>query len=104
MICGEYRHAWADSDYACRVERAGFAIVGAGFVGTTEWHPLRPSLVGKGFSQRWRLLFDPKGWNLHDLWVYRRRNWSVFFAVVSVIHMFFHVLFSRRERKEHKGL
>ncbi len=100
MICSEYRHAWADSDYAYRVERAGFAIVGAGFVGTTEWHPLRPSLVGKSLSERCRLLFDPKGWNLHDLWVYRRRNWSVFFAVASVIHMIFHVLFSRVEHVE----
>ena len=93
-ICGEYSHAWADSDYACQVNHAGFAIVGAGVVGITEWHPLRPSLAGKSLAERWRLLFDPKGWNLHDLWLYRRRNWSVFYAVASVVHMAFHVLFS----------
>ena len=97
MICGEYSHAWADSDYACQVKRAGFVIVGAGDVGITEWRPLRPSLAGKSLAERWRLLFDPKGWNLHDLWHYRRRNWSVFYAVASVVHMAFHVLFSRAE-------
>lgn len=100
MICGGYSHAWADSDYACQVKRAGFAIVGTGVVGTTKWHPLRPSLAGKSLVERWRLLFDPKGWNLHDLWLYRRRNWSVFHAVASVIHMVFHVLFSREEHVE----
>ena len=103
MICGGYSHAWADSDYACQVKRAGFAIVGAGVVGTTEWHPLRPSLAGKSLVERWRLLFDPKGWNLHDLWLYRRRNWSVFLAVASVVHMAFHVLLSRTEHIERVG-
>lgn len=97
MICGEYAHAWADSDYALRVKKFGFPIVGAGEIGTTEWHPLRPSLAGKSLAERWRLLFDPKGWNLHDLWLFRRRNWPVFHAVVSVVHMAFHVLFSRAE-------
>lgn len=97
MICGEYSHAWADSDYACQVNHAGFAIVGAGDVGTAEWHPLRPSLAGNSLVQRWRLLFAPKGWDLHDLWLYRCRNWSVFHAVASVVHMACHVLFSRAE-------
>ena len=92
MICGEYSHAWADSDYACQAKRAGFAIIGAGVVGTTEWHPLRPALAGKSFAERWRLLFDPKGWNLHDLWLYRRRNSSVIHSVASVVHMLFYVL------------
>ncbi len=95
MICGEYSHAWADSDYACQVKRAGFPIVCAGVVGTTEWHPLRPSLAGRSLAERWRLLFDPKGWNLHDLWLHRRRNSSVIRAFASVVHMVFHVLLGR---------
>ena len=100
MICGEYSHAWADSDYACQVKRAGFTIVCAGVVGTTEWHPLRPSLAGKSFVERCRLLSDPKGWNLHDLWLYRCRNWSVFHAVASAVHMACHVIFYRAEHVE----
>ena len=100
MICGEYCHAWADSDYACRVKKAGCAILEGGNIGTTEWHPIRPQLAGKSLLERWHLLFDPKGWNLHDLWLYRRRNWSTLHAVVSVVHMFLHVLFSRIEHVE----
>ena len=100
MICGEYAHAWADSDYALQVRKSAFPIVDAGVVGSTEWHALRPSLVGRRLVERWRLLFDPKGWNLHDLWIYRRRNWSAFRALASVIHMVCHVLFCRAEKVE----
>lgn len=95
MICGDYAHAWADSDYAYNVRRAGFDIVGAGDVGAAESHPLRPSLVGKSLAERWRLLFDPKGWNLHDIWLYRRRNWGLISAITSCLHMTIHVLVAR---------
>lgn len=92
MICGEYAHAWADSDYALHARRAGFAVVGAGTVGTAEWHPLRPDLSAMTLAQRWRSLFDPKGWNLHDLWLYRRRNRGACRAVASAIHFVVHVI------------
>lgn len=95
VICGDYAHAWADSDYALRVRRAGFPLVSAGVVGTAEFHPLRPSLAGRTLRGRWRLLFDPKGWNLHDLWLYRRRNWNVAFAFLSCAHLVCHVLKGR---------
>ena len=93
MICGEYSHAWADGDYALQAKKAGFGVVGAGVVGTTsEWHPIRPSLEGKTLRERWRLLFDPKGWNVHDLWLYRKRNWNAAVAVVSCAHLILRVL------------
>ena len=98
MICGDYAHAWADSDYAYHVRRAGFPIVGAGVVGAAEWHPIRPDLSKMSFRERLDSLVDPKGWNIHDLWLYRCRNWSVYDAVVSVVHMTCHVLFSRAEK------
>lgn len=93
MLCGCYAHAWADSDYAYHVRRARFAIVGAGVVGEAESHPLRPDLANMNFGERLRSLFDPKGWSLHDLWLFRRRNWSAFHAVASVVHMTLHVIF-----------
>lgn len=96
LICGDYAHAWADSDYALRARRAGFPIVSAGIVGTAECHPLRPPLAGLSLRVRWRLLFDPKGWNLHDLWLYRRRNWNVVLACLSCIHFVCHVLKGER--------
>ena len=95
MLCGDYSHAWADSDYAYHVRRARFAIVGAGVVGAAESHPLRPDLSKMSFCERWHSLFDPKGWNLHDIWLYRRRNWGLISAITSCLHMTIHVLVAR---------
>ena len=95
-ICGDFAHAWADSDYAMRCRREDVPAVSAGVVGRAEGHPNRPSLRGKSLKARCRLLFDPKGWNLHDLWLYRRRNWGVAFAVASCIHMAIRVLLGDR--------
>ncbi len=93
MICGDYHHAWADSDYAQRAMKAQIEVVSVDSVGMSEWHPLRPTLTNKTLKERWNLLFEPKGWNLHDLWLYRKRNWNVFFAFVSCLHFICHVLF-----------
>lgn len=92
MICGDYAHAWADSDYAMRAKRAGVRVVSCGLVGRCEGHPNRPSLKGLLLRQRWAMLFNPKGWNLHDLWLYRRRNWGVLAALVSCVHLVCHVM------------
>lgn len=96
MICGEYSHAWADYDYAMMVRRAGIGVVSAGVAGRAEGHPNRPSLNGLSFKQRWRLLSDPKGWNVHDLWLYRRRNWGAVRALASCVHLALHVAWGER--------
>jgi len=96
MICGDYSHAWADYDYAAQAKRAGIGVVSAGVVGKAEWHPNRPGLMGMSLKQRLLLLRDPKGWNLHDLWLYRRRNWGIAAAVVSCMHLVLHVILGER--------
>lgn len=96
MICGDYSHAWADSDYAMKAKRGGVEVVSAGVVGRAEGHPNRPSLKGLTLRRRLSLLRDPKGWNLHDLWLYRRRNWGGFAAICSCVHLIFHVLIGER--------
>ena len=96
IICGEFAHAWADTDYAMRCKRAGVRVVEVENVGTTDSHDLRPALRGKTLRERWALLRDPKGWNVHDLWLYRRRNWGVCAAIVSSLHLIFHVLKGER--------
>ena len=95
-ICGEYSHAWADSDYAMMAKREGIDVVSAGVIGRAEGHPNRPSLKGVPFSKRMRLLRNPKGWNLHDLWLYRRRNWGLCVAAVSCAHLVLHVAWGER--------
>lgn len=96
LIDGGFQHAWADSDYALRCKRAGVSVVSGGLVGSCEGHPLRPSLKGLGLRARWSLLWNPKGWCLHDLWRYRRRNWGVCVAIVSSVHFMVHVLMGER--------
>ncbi len=96
MICGEYSHAWADSDYAMMAKRAGIDVVSAGVIGQAEGHPNRPDLKGVPFCKRMRLLGDPKGWNLHDLWLYRRRNWGLCVALASCAHLALHVMWGER--------
>lgn len=96
MICGGYSHAWADSDYAIKAKRAGIDVVSAGIVGRAESHPNRPRLKGLSLLQRLRLLHDPKGWNVHDLWLYRRRNFGLVVAVFSCLHLVVHVVMGER--------
>lgn len=96
MICGDYSHAWADSDYAMQAKRARIEVVSAGVVGKAEEHPNRPSLNGLSPRERVGMLRNPKGWNLHDLWLYRRRNWGYCAAIFSCLHMILHVLVGER--------
>ena len=96
MICGEYSHAWADSDYAILARKIGVRVVSAGVVGYAEGHPNRPRLTGLSLRERIKQLTDPKGWNLHDLWLYRRRNWGYCAAIASCAHMVVHILIGER--------
>ena len=96
MICGDYSHAWADSDYAMMAKRARIEVACAGVVGEAEGHPNRPSLKGVSLRKRIGMLRDPKGWNLHDLWLYRRRNWGFCAAISSCLHMIVHVIVGER--------
>jgi len=96
MLCGDYSHAWADSDYAMMAKRARIVVECAGVVGKAEGHPNRPSLKGVSLRGRIGMLHDPKGWNLHDLWLYRRRNWGFCAAISSYLHMIVHVIVGER--------
>lgn len=93
LICGGFRHAWGDIDYALRAQRAGVPVVSCGVVGTSSWHPMRPDPRKLNLRQRWATLFDPKGWCVHDVWLYRRRNFGFLQAVCSSVHLVLHVFF-----------
>ena len=96
MICGDYSHAWADSDYALLAKRARISVASAGVVGRAEGHPNRPSLKGLPLVERIKSLHNPKGWNLHDLWLYRRRNLGYCAAIASCAHLICHVVAGER--------
>ncbi len=96
VICGDYSHAWADSDYAMKAKRMGIGVESAGVVGKAEGHSNRPRLKGLSLKERMALLWHPKGWNVHDLWLYRRRNWGWVSAMFSCLHMVAHVVIGER--------
>ena len=96
MICGAYSHGWADSDYAMMAKRAGISVVSVGVMGKSDGHPNRPRLKGLSLKDRLKILWHPKGWNVHDLWMYRRRNWGYVVAIFSCLHMIVHVVISER--------
>ena len=97
MLYGGFSHAWADSDYAMRCRRMGVQIVEMDNIGMTRVHEMRPRLKGMSLSERVRSMRDPKGWNVHDVWLYRRRNWGLWTAVLSSIHMIAYVLWGGRK-------
>ena len=44
-----------------------------------------------------KLLFDPKGYNLHDAVLFRYRNWGVGMASVCIAHMLVRAVFNWNE-------
>ena len=98
-ICGVYHHAYGDHDYGLTAKRAGFPLrVSASFCGVCPQQPERyhwlkdHSLVG-----RFRLLGDPKGYNLHDAVLFRYRNWGIGMAAVCLCHMLARAVFNWNE-------
>lgn len=94
MISGEYRHAWADCDYAMRCRKCGVKWIDVDAVGDCGWHELRPSLRNRSVRERLALMGDPKGWCIADLWTFRKRNWGIMRAIASSSHLVLHLLFS----------
>ena len=44
-----------------------------------------------------KLLFDPKGYNLHDAVLFRYRNWGICMAMVCFCHMLARAVFNWNE-------
>lgn len=89
MVCPDYTHARADYDYAERLKKAGIPFYGSfNYVGTCRNDYVR-KMQGMPFCQRMKLLVRPSYWNLHDLWLIRRRHHGIMAAIVSCIHLIF---------------
>ena len=88
-ICNLYHHAYGDYDYSWMLRRAGVDVYAASaFLGVCPQQPARYiHLKGLKLAERIRALFNPKGFSLHDTFVYRRRNWGMMRAVISCVHV-----------------
>ena len=92
-----YHHGYGDNDYGLMAARAGFGPhLSTDFCGVCPAQPERyHEQSGKPLVERFRLLFDPKGYNLHDAVLFRYRNWGVGMAFLCVVHMIVKTLFGR---------
>lgn len=88
-ICGAYHHQYGDYDFGLHVLRSGMKLVSSTNVcGVCPQQPERYNRCrGKGLLQRVKLLADPRGYDLHDTFLYRWRNWGLCRAIVSCVHV-----------------
>lgn len=96
-ICGKFDHAWGDFDYAETLTDHGIPFFAAS--GASGWcSPKRDEpdpLKNRPLFKRLHLLVEPKGYNLHDAFLYRYRHKGLFRACLSFVHVFFMVLRGR---------
>jgi len=93
MISDEYAHARADYDYAERLKTADIPFYcSSQYVGICH-DDFEKRMFGKSLWCRIRLLWGPSYYNLHDLWLIKRRYHGWVKAIVSCAHLIFLVLF-----------
>lgn len=100
-ICGLYHHQYGDYDYGYQLRRKGFQFyVSSKFSGVCPQQPERYlHLRGRSLPARLKLLFEPKGYSLHDAFLYRYRNWGLLRALLSVIHVIGLVVFAVEKKR-----
>ena len=98
-ICGDYQHGYGDHDYGLMAKRAGFPLrISSDFCGICPEQPERYHLLkDHSLWGRMKLLFDPKGYNLHDAVLFRYRNWGIGMAAVCLCHMLARAVFNWNE-------
>lgn len=99
-ICGEFHHQYGDWDYAALLRKNGLRYYASShFCGVCPQQPERYfHLKGKSLVQRLRLLTNPKGFCVHDAFLFRKRHRGFLRACVSAVHVFCVVVFAL-ERK-----
>ena len=92
-ICGKYHHQYGDYDYGWQLRKRGLEFYSSShFCGVCPQQPERyKHLVGKSLWQRIRLLWDPRGYDLHDAVLYKYRNFGLVRAFLSAGHVLFKV-------------
>lgn len=93
-ICGAYHHQYGDYDYGWQVRKCGFEYYASSrFCGVCPQQPERYfHLKNRSLKDRVQLLFNPKGFCLHDAFLYKYRNWGLTRGIISAIHITLKVL------------
>ena len=95
-ICGTYHHQYGDYDYGWLLRRNGLEFYASSrFCGVCPQQPERYlHLKGRSLVNRLKLLFDPKGYSLHDALLYSYRNKGVCRMMLSLAHIGIKVVFA----------
>lgn len=93
-ICGSYHHQYGDYDYGNMLVRRGLQYYASSrFSGVCPSQPERyDKLNGKCLVRRLRLLFDERGYDIHDAFLYKLRSKGVLAALLSAFHVVFLVI------------
>ena len=94
IICDKYHHQYGDYDYGLHVLKAGFTLSSSTHIcGVCPQQPERyKHLAGKNLLQRFKLLWDPRGYDLHDAVLYKYRNFGLLKSMLTTGHVIWNVL------------
>lgn len=94
MMYGRYHHQYGDYDYSNMLTKKGFKFFSSScFTGVCPQQPERyDRMNGKSLLERLRLLFDPRGYDIHDAFWYKFRSRGLFAALISICHVVFIVV------------
>lgn len=100
-ICGGYHHQYGDYDYGFQLRKNGLEFYSSSrFCGVCPEQPERYfHLKDRSLVDRWKLLFNPKGYSLHDAFLYSLRNKGFLRALMTVAHVCVIVTFALEKRK-----
>ena len=92
MISGEYTHARADYDYAERLKKAGIPFCcSSRYVGVCK-NDFADRMRNKTLCERILMMRKPSYWNIHDLWLFKRRYYGFLKATLSCGYLLYLVL------------
>ena len=100
-ICGDYYHQYGDWDYAAMLRQNGLSYYSSShFCGVCPEQPERYfHLKNRNLWERLKLLTNPKGFCVHDAFLFRLRHRGFLRACVSAVHVFVVVVFALEKRK-----
>lgn len=101
LIYNGYCHQYGDYDYGWMIRKRGFEYYSSSqFSGICPEQPERyHHLKGRSLFGRLRLLWSPKGYCLHDAFVYRRRWNGLLRAILSAFHIIIIVVLGMEVKK-----
>lgn len=92
MISDEYSHARADYDYAERLKTANIPFYcSSRYVGVCK-NDFADRMRNKTLCERILMIRKPSYWNIHDLWLFKRRHYGFLKAMLSCGYLLYLVV------------